>query len=1285
MTIAANMRRRASLGLALAAVALGLAATPAFAEHAGIDRYIGNAGNGSLGGQLKNPRGVAISTAPGHVGEVYVTEGDNERVQRFASDGSFQLAWGADVVASGPGNSPDGRFEICVAADGDVCKAAVESGGNPSDNLRNGALFNPQGIAIDNDTGNVYVFDLGNYRVNQYDADGAFIRSFGAFDLVAPGSPGDTGTGYEVCNKSASSICKAGETGNGVGQIGLGVGGGTGLGTSEYVGIATSPSNGSAATGFVFIVDPVNHRILRFDLDGTSPVSIGSATQFSCKRVQPSGFTLVLAEPKHIAVDTEGTVYAGGCTNLATQDPGIQRFDSGGAPLPPITDLLGTDPEQVQTNGLEIDPGDDQLFVNRGLNTLRAVQEFDTSTSALVANHLFSSPPLPFESQDLAVDGGNGEIYIPSNSAPFPGGVPGNVVLIADDDGSPPPAVQIGQASDVGPSEAVLSGTVTPNGPLEKSTPAGYQFELSRNGTDWTVLSAFNEAGTGVLSVPVTETATGLSANTLYRVRLTAIKAFGGPRAVSPEVTFLTDAIPPEATTMPIHSYTDTGAWLAGTVRPNGSLTTYHFEWGKTTAYGNRVPFPAGSAGLGHEARAFQAKLEDLDPETTYHYRVVAASEEGTVFGADRMFTTRAPFEGFVSRAFEQVSPVEKGGRDIGGLHDLTGSATLPASRDGNTVLLAAMHALGDQDWGGDIVWTDYRAVRASDGWELHGTRPRPSNPVIAAYMTDVVAGPQLEFSALSALVQVTSEPAPDGGIYLHRSLTNETSLVAQRSETFLKAAAMAEDGNHVLFQTGGMLVGDPTLPGESTMKVYEWTDGETRLVSRQPGTGAPFPGASGLGNAPSNEPKPMWAMSDDGDHIFFSTPMDFSGSLDPDMRVYRRSYGTTTTLVSPSKRSSADPKGPQAKFFQSATPDGQTVFFTSAELLTNDANTGPTRAGRDLYRYEIGSDTLIDVSAETNTVNGSRVTGVVGHSEDGNWIYYVALGQVKAEEGTPGKPNLYVWHDDGTANGETRFIATLSPQDQENYDGNRPDRSSRVTPDGHAAVFQSRADVTGYPNDGRAEVYIYEADENGGSGALSCVSCRPDGQPATRDARVPGSVPVGRNRLSGVLSENGSRVFFSSEEALLPQDVNGKRDAYEWEAGRLRLISSGKQPSDATFMAADATGDNLFFLTRERLVGQDVDGLLDLYDARVGGGIPSQSEPPPGEPCASGEGCKPPASSPATVPAPASSTLAGPGNVSPALNKRKKCGKGKVRRKARCIKKRRARTRKAATRGARR
>jgi hypothetical protein len=160
---------------------------------------------------------------------------------------------------------------------------------------------------------------------------------------------------------------------------------------------------------------------------------------------------------------------------------------------------------------------------------------------------------------------------------------------------------------------------------------------------------------------------------------------------------------------------------------------------------------------------------------------------------------------------------------------------------------------------------------------------------------------------------------------------------------------------------------------------------------------------------------------------------------------------------------------------------------------------------------------------------------------------------------------------------------------------------------------------------------------------------------------------------LNHSLADDGRRVFFSSGEALVPQDTNGKVDAYEYDAasGTLHLLSSGADPTDSYFMEASRTGDDVFILTRERLVGWDADGGYDIYDTRVGGGVPD----PVAHIACTVETCRGPVSAP-PAPAATQSESAVGSNVKAHAKKRqaRHCRRGfvhkRVHAKVRCVKK---------------
>jgi phosphodiesterase/alkaline phosphatase D-like protein len=76
------------------------------------------------------------------------------------------------------------------------------------------------------------------------------------------------------------------------------------------------------------------------------------------------------------------------------------------------------------------------------------------------------------------------------------------------------------------------------------------------------------------------------------------------------------------------------GFELKGTVYDYGGTTTYHFEYGTTTAYGTSVPMPDADASAGVFTPVSQL-VTGLAPNTTYHYRLVSTnSVEGTLMSS---------------------------------------------------------------------------------------------------------------------------------------------------------------------------------------------------------------------------------------------------------------------------------------------------------------------------------------------------------------------------------------------------------------------------------------------------------------------------------------------------------------------------------------------------------------------------------------------------------------------------------------------------------------------------
>jgi hypothetical protein len=531
----------------------------------------------------------------------------------------------------------------------------------------------------------------------------------------------------------------------------------------------------------------------------------------------------------------------------------------------------------------------------------------------------------------------------------------------------------------------------------------------------------------------------------------------------------------------------------------------------------------------------------------------------------------------------------------------------------------------------------------------------------------------------LTAAVVKLGEPSPVPGaepgtenLYTRNLDTAAYTLLTTAGVDFVNSIgfdAGSSDFSHLLFESPAKLTPEApvdapgTFGGASPINLYESVDGQVRLVGILP-DGEPAPEGARAGSA-SHFPSPVSGggvelyytqntISKDGSRIFWTDPS--TG------QIYARLNGAETVHVSASQRSQPDPEGTRAAFFRAATPDGSRVYFTSDEKLTDDSTASHLPQASDLrehtgdlYSYDVDTNELTDLTVSQS--GSANVIGVLGASDDGSFVYFAASGDPLA----PGAPseaelfkgevdNVYVWH-----NGRVTYISTLSytNSDAFNWETNAVEnaqmKSSRVTPGGRYLLFGSLARLTSYDNAGQLEYYRYD----GVSGELECVTCNPRSETAASGASLATGAPDGQATvrlppfLTNVISSDGSRVFFQTKEALVPSDSNGMIDVYEWQGGRVSLISTGQAASNSYLGDVGTTGDDIFFVTRQQLVGQDTDQNIDMYDARVNGGLAAQNPAPPATLC-SGDVCRPNAGAGPEAEVPSSSTLSGPPNSKP-------------------------------------
>ncbi|MEW5827709.1 MAG: hypothetical protein AB1846_02375 [Chloroflexota bacterium] len=194
------------------------------------------------------------------------------------------------------------------------------------------------------------------------------------------------------------------------------------------------------------------------------------------------------------------------------------------------------------------------------------------------------------------------------------------------------PGATTGPATVITGSGATLNGTV--NAQNDSTTVI---FEYGPDTSYGIFVTANPSPVSGMTDTPVSKVIYGLFPNTTYHFRVVATNGAG--TTYGSDMTFTTGKVAPEAVTGPASAISDSGATLAGFVNAFNDDTTVTFEYGLTTAYGSTVTADQSPV-IGMLDEPVSAVISGLQPNTTYHYRVVGQNSAGTANGGDLTFTT---------------------------------------------------------------------------------------------------------------------------------------------------------------------------------------------------------------------------------------------------------------------------------------------------------------------------------------------------------------------------------------------------------------------------------------------------------------------------------------------------------------------------------------------------------------------------------------------------------------------------------------------------------------------
>jgi len=190
-------------------------------------------------------------------------------------------------------------------------------------------------------------------------------------------------------------------------------------------------------------------------------------------------------------------------------------------------------------------------------------------------------------------------------------------------------------ATSVTATGLTLGGTVNPNG-----ADTAYHFEYGSSAGNYTNSTSEMDAGSGTAGTNVSADLTGQQPGATIHWRLVAENSQGKSVTDDQSVTLLSAA--PSAVTGAGVASSDSAASLHGSVNPNGADTTYRFDYGLTTNYGDNTQ--STDIGSGINALDENGSISGLAPDTTYHFRIEATNTANgntvTTFGDDHTFTT---------------------------------------------------------------------------------------------------------------------------------------------------------------------------------------------------------------------------------------------------------------------------------------------------------------------------------------------------------------------------------------------------------------------------------------------------------------------------------------------------------------------------------------------------------------------------------------------------------------------------------------------------------------------
>ncbi len=468
-----------------------------------------------------------------------------------------------------------------------------------------GQFSSPVGVAVDEASGDMYVVDQGNNRVEKFDAEGKYLSQFNGKDNPSFPSGFSSPSGIAVDNSTGPSKGDVYVVDNGHNVV----------------------DKFSSTGTFIFEISGFVQPVMGVAVDSSGDlwvaeydVSNGPVYEFNGAEDNELIVREILDYSRHpgIAVDSQGDRY------LIKEDYAVDEFTP--------TSRGGREGNEVMikwapATAIAVDPATNDLFVdlNNSIAFYGAFVELNASPLQVFGSGYSSSEGIS-SSAGVAVNGKTGTVYASQSEAD----------TIAIFKPALLPDVSTRAATAVQKTGAKLEGVVNPDG-KEVTTCL---FEYGTSTAYGSTMSCEAAPGSGSSPVAVDAELGGLAVGATYHYRLVTGNSNGVNLGFDQTLTTVA-AVPSlqtEAATNIEQPAAKTIATLNGSLDPGGADTHYYFEYGETEAYGSVTP--TTDAGEASKLEHAQAQLVGLRPSTLYHYRIVATNSFGTDTGTDLTFIT---------------------------------------------------------------------------------------------------------------------------------------------------------------------------------------------------------------------------------------------------------------------------------------------------------------------------------------------------------------------------------------------------------------------------------------------------------------------------------------------------------------------------------------------------------------------------------------------------------------------------------------------------------------------